>query len=107
MSVRSSRRRALPAVVALVALLALVGEAPASTTRAPSSTDAALALERSYSSYGEAPPVADGQAGATRDGISTAPFLLALSGALVVGLAVGSLSSPALAQRRARVGEVS
>jgi hypothetical protein len=107
MSVLSSGRRALPAVVALVALLALAGEAPGSTTQAPSSTDAALAIERSYSSYGEAPPVADGQAGATRDGISTAPFLLALSGALVVGLAVGSLSPSALARRRARIGDVS
>jgi hypothetical protein len=107
MSVRSSSRRALPAVVALVALLALAGEAPGSTTRAPSSTDAALAIERSYSSYVEAPPVADGQAGATRDGISAAPFLLALTGALVIGLAIGSLSSLATARRRARVGAVS
>ena len=108
MSVRSSSRRALPAVVALVALLALAGEAPGSTTQAPSSTDAALAIERSYSSYGEAlPPVADGQAGATRDGIGAAPFLLALTGALVIGLAVGSLSSLATARRRARIGVVS
>ena len=107
MSVLSPSRRALPAVVALVALLALAGEAPGSTTQAPSSTDAALAIERSYSSYGEAPPVADGQAGATRDGISTAPFLLALTGALVIGLAVGSLAPPATARRRARIGEVS
>ena len=107
MSVLSPRRRALPAVVALVALLALAGKAPGSTTHAPSSTDAALAIERYYSSYGEPPPVADGEAGATRDGISTAPFLLALSGALVIGLAVGSLSPPAIARRRAHIGEVS
>ena len=107
MSFHSPGRRALPAVVALVALLALAGEAPGSSTQAPSSTDAALAIERSYSSYGEAPPVADGQAGATRDGISTTPFLLALTGALVIGLAVGSLSSLATARRRARIGAVS
>jgi hypothetical protein len=107
MSVRSSVR-ALPAVVALVALLALAGEAPGSTTQAPSSTDAALAIERYYSSYGEAPPpVADGQPGATRNGISTAPFLLALTGALVIGVAVGSLSSLATARRRAGIGVVS
>ena len=68
MSVLSPGRRALPAVVALVALLALAGEAPGSATQAPSSTDAALAIERSYSSYGETPPVADGEAGATATG---------------------------------------
>lgn len=107
MSVLSPGRRALPAVVALVALLALAGEAPGSTTQAQSSTDAALAIERSYSSYGQAPPVTDGQAGATRDGISTAPLLLALTGALVIGLAVGSLSPLATTRRRARIGEVS
>jgi hypothetical protein len=107
MSVLSPGRRALPAVVALVALLALAGEAPESTTQARSSTDAALAIERYYSSYGETPPVADGQAGASRDGTSTAPFLLALTGALVIGLAAGSLSPLAIARRRARIGEVS
>ena len=107
MSFLSPDRRALPAVVALVALLALAGEAPGSTTQAPSSTDAALAIERYYSSYGEAPPVADGEAGATRDGISIAPFLLALTGALVIGLAVGSLSPLAAARRRTRIGAVS
>lgn len=107
MSVRSPGRRALPAVVALVALLALAGEAPGSQTQAPSSTDAALAVERSYSSYGEAPPVADGQVGAAGDGSSIASFLLALTGALVIGLAVGSLSPLAIARRRARIGEVS
>ena len=127
MSVLSPGRRALPAVVALVAVLALAGEAPGSTTQAPSSTDAALAIERSYSSYGqapsstdaalaiersyssygEAPPVADREAGAAGDGISIAPFLLALTGALVIGLAVGSLAPLATARRRARIGEVS
>jgi len=107
MSVRSSSRRALPAVVALVALLALAGEAPGSTTQAPSSTDAALAIERYYSSYGEPQPVAGDEAGAAGDGISTAPFLLALTGALVIGLAVGSLSSLATVRRRAHLGEVS
>jgi hypothetical protein len=88
-------------------LFALAGEAPGPTTQAPSSTEAALAIERSYSSYGEVPPVAGGQAGATHDGTSTAPFLLALSGALVIGLAVGSLTPPAIARGRARIGEVS
>jgi len=107
MSFLSPRRRALPAVVALVVMLALAAEAPGSSTRAPSSTDAALAIERSYSSYGEAPPVADGQVAATRDGISTAPFVLALGGALAIGLAVGSLSPLATARRRTRIGAVS
>jgi hypothetical protein len=107
MSVLSPGRRALPAVVALIALLALAAEAPASTTQAPSSTDAALAIERSYSSYGEAPPVADGEAGSDGDGISIAPFLLALTGALVIGLAVGSLAPLSTARRHARIGEVS
>jgi hypothetical protein len=105
MSLRSTR--ALPAVIALVALLALAGEAPGSTTQAPSSIDAALAMERSYSSYGEAPPVADGQVEATSDGIGTAPFVLALAGALVIGLAVGSLAPGATVRRRTRIGEVS
>jgi hypothetical protein len=107
MSVLSPGRRALPAVVALVALLALAGEVPASTTQAPSSTDTTLAIERAYSSYGDAPPVADREPRAAGDGISIAPFLLALSGALVIGLAVGSLSSLVTARRRARIGEVS
>jgi hypothetical protein len=107
MSVRSCTRRALPAVVALVALLALAGEAPGSTTQAPSSTDAALTIERYYSSYGEPQPVAGDEAGAAGDGISTAPFLLALTGALVIGVAVGSLSSLATGTRRAHLGEVS
>jgi len=107
MSVFSPSRHALPAVVAFVALLAFAGHARGSAKPAPSSTDAALAIERSYSSYGEAPPVADGEAGATREGISTAPFVLALAGTLVIGLAVGSLSPPATARRRARIGDVS
>jgi hypothetical protein len=107
MSVLSPGRRALPAVAAIVALLALAGEAPGATTQAPSRIDAALAIERSYSSGGEAPPVVAEEVGVTRDGISTAPFVLALAGALVVGLAVGSLSPPATARRRARIGDVS
>jgi hypothetical protein len=107
MSMLSPGRRALPAVVALVALLALAGQAPGSTTQAPSSTDAALAIERYYSSYGEPQPAAGGEAGVAGDGISTAPFLLALTGALVIGLAVGSLSPLATARRRAPIREVS
>jgi hypothetical protein len=107
MSALSPGRRALPAVVALVVLLALAGDAPGSTTQAPSSTDAALAIERSYSSYGEAPPISDGEAGATRDAIGIAPFLLALTGALVIGVVVGSLAPLATARRRPRIGEVS
>ncbi len=106
MSAFSPCRRALPAVIALVALLALAGQALGSARQAPSSSDAALAIERSYSSYGEAPPVPDDEAGATREGISTAPFVLALAGALVIGLAAGSLSPPSTARRRARIGEV-
>jgi hypothetical protein len=85
MSALSPGRRALPVVVALVVLLTLAGEAPGSTTQAPSSTDAALAVERYYSSYGEPQPVAGGAAGAAGaadaagDGIGIAPFLLALT----------------------------
>lgn len=107
MSVLSSRRRVLPAVVALIALLGLAGEAPASTTQAPSSADAALAIERSYSSYGDAPPFTDREPRAAGDEISIAPLLLALCGALVIGVAVGSLWSLGTGRRRARIGEVS
>jgi hypothetical protein len=53
--------------------------------------DSALAQERAYSTYGTTAPPSDG--GTTTDsgeGIAWLPFVLAVSGALVVGLAGGS-----------------
>lgn len=124
-----TRCRVLPAAVALVAVLALAGPAPAAQgggypppnhpsavpeapgaltgthARTPSDVNAALAAERSYSSYGDAPsPAAPAAPTGGRDGIGVAPFVMALAGALVLGLAVGGLAPLAHARRRHRVG---
>jgi hypothetical protein len=55
--------------------------------------NAALAQERYYSSYGEPTPlteVATATAADTGDGIARLPFVLAVIGALIVGLGAGS-----------------
>jgi hypothetical protein len=55
--------------------------------------DAALAQERYYSSYGEPTgpsKVATDTAADTGDGIARVPFVLAVVGALIVGLGAGS-----------------
>jgi hypothetical protein len=58
----------------------------------PSDVTAALAQERSYSSYGDPTPITPSAAPETRtdDGIPRLPFILAISGALMIGLATGS-----------------
>ena len=87
-----------------------VPEAPGAThPQVPSDVEAALAIERSYSSYGAAPPVPEDEAslGGGGDGIDPAPFALALAGALVLGLALGALAPMATARRRERLGKVS
>lgn len=103
------------AAPALLAVLALAGPAPAAQdggNRAPraahatpSNVEPALAAERYYSSYGDvgSEVTAPADAGG-RDGIGVAPFVLALSGALLLGLSVGSLAPLAHARRRHRVG---
>lgn len=66
--------------------------------------DAALAQERSYSTYGDpAPPrvAASTVATDTGDGIDWLLFVLAVSGALAVGLGAGSALHVAHARRRA------
>jgi len=59
----------------------------------PSRTDAALAQERAYSSYGEPPAVVKTTPAVVTDGtdgVAWLPFVLALWGALIVGAAAGS-----------------
>lgn len=55
-------------------------------------TDPALAQEDSYSTYGEPAPLTEATtvAADTDDGIAPLPFVLAVLGALIVGLGAGS-----------------
>ncbi len=112
---RPIHRQALACALACVVLAAVAVSAPAATRQDLRSADArALAQERYYSSYGDPPqdlrspdardagspvtavpsPVAEPRGG---DGISLLPFVLALAGAVIVGV---GLSTALHARRR-------
>jgi hypothetical protein len=64
----------------------------AARPKTPSDLTAALAQERYYSSHGDPSPITPSAEPDIRtdDGIARLPFILAISGALVIGLATGS-----------------
>jgi hypothetical protein len=64
----------------------------ATRPKTPSDITRALAQERYYSSYGDPTRITRSAAPEIRtdDGIARLPFILAISGALIIGLATGS-----------------
>jgi hypothetical protein len=90
---RPIHRQALAYALACLFLATVAVSAPAATPRDLRSPDArALAQERYYSSYGS--PVAATPAPVAeppgRDGIAPLPFVLALAGAVIVGIGVST-----------------
>jgi hypothetical protein len=79
----------------------------AARPKTPSDITAAVAQERYYSSYGEpeplAPPTGDPEI-RTHNGIAPTPFVFAVVGALIVGLATGSGLQLLRARRRHATG---